>query len=107
MEITRRCNRCEEMKLLTEFHRKPTGKYGRMAVCAECVNLKRRLYRSEKRRDVTIRVDSSLRDRLTREAKKRDVPNKWLANHLLAVALYQLEKGNVSLPETRTRRRHD
>lgn len=102
--ITRECNDCREKKLLNEFHKKPTGKYGRMAVCASCVNAKRR-GKAENRRDVSIKVSYKVRARLNEEAERLEVPTGWLTNCLLSAALYQLKEGNVEIPAPPIKRR--
>jgi hypothetical protein len=45
------CTKCGETKLLEEYHKKKTGKYGRKAQCKECVSEKMKAYeQSEKRK---------------------------------------------------------
>jgi hypothetical protein len=45
------CRGCGETKLLSEYHKKKTGKYGRCAKCKECVSEKMKAYeQSEKRK---------------------------------------------------------
>lgn len=105
--VARRCNACGQHKLLTEFHKKPSGKYGRMARCATCVNAERRARSTAaKRADVTVRIHPKLRDALNHHAAQLDVPTKWLANHLLGAALHQLARNNLTLPDNAPRRRH-
>lgn len=104
---TKQCQSCDEFKLLTEFHKKPTGKHGRMARCAECVNAERRARKTNTNRsDVTLRIRRSLRDALNVEAANRDIPTSWLTDHLIAIGIRELRNGNVKLPDNPPRRRH-
>ena len=41
----KKCRGCGETKLLSEYHKKKTGKYGRDSKCKVCVNEKKKAYR--------------------------------------------------------------
>lgn len=52
-EQTKRCSRCEKEKSLDDFGNNSKGKFGKMAACKECENIRRSEYRKahpEKRR---------------------------------------------------------
>lgn len=104
--VAKVCVACGEGKLLTEFHRKPTGKHGRSSRCADCTNEARRGYRDSARTSVTTRLHPKLRDLVSIEADRRGVPNQWLVDHLLAHALRELSRGTLVLPASAPRRRH-
>ncbi len=43
----KQCNKCLTEKDITDFHKKPTGKYGVMAVCKECISPINMAYNAE------------------------------------------------------------